>query len=61
MEVRVMFLERNEINSIVTYKRNGEIVGMIIYNNADPSERAFLNLAKRISHLYKESRTVGSK
>jgi len=56
-----MFLERNEINSIVTYKRNGEIVGMIIYNNADPSERAFLNLAKRISHLYKESRTVGSK
>jgi hypothetical protein len=32
-----MLLERNEYNSMVTYKRNGEIVGIIQYNYNAPS------------------------
>ncbi len=55
-----MQLERHENNSIVSYKRNGEIVGLIYYNHTAPSEDALRILARLISQLYKESLKAGS-
>ena len=48
-----MKLERIEENNVVTYKRNGLVLGVIKYNHPIPPKDAFDILAKRIIHLYK--------
>jgi hypothetical protein len=50
-----MRLVRAEDHCSVIYKRNAEIVGIIQYKNSAPSEESIRAMAKRISHLYKNS------
>jgi len=48
-----MSLERIEDNCIVTYKRNGEVVGVVRYSRATPSNSALDGIANRIFLIYK--------
>jgi hypothetical protein len=60
VEANVM-LERSENNSIVTYKRNGEVVGIIRYNCSAPSAEKLSSLSKRIAKIYREKLMLESR
>lgn len=49
-------MQRIEEHCLVIYKCNDEIIGIIQYNQPAPSEESLDCLAKRISHLFKESK-----
>lgn len=56
-----MKIKRVEEQCIVTYRLNGEIVGVILYKHPTPSDEALKALSKRISHMYKESIKINTK